>query len=58
MESDYRAQAMEGGSKSGSKNDDDRCVPRRPRCIQCFNCGLMGHTCDSCPRGQGRNLTG
>ena len=43
-----------GGATSGPKNDDDRFAPGRPLDIQCFNCGLMGHFRDRCPRGQRR----
>ena len=50
--------AVGGGAASGPKNDDDRCAPRRPHDIQCYNCGLMGHTCSSCPRRQRRSLNG
>jgi hypothetical protein len=40
-----------GGGPSGLKNDDNRCVPQT-RGIQCYNCGLLGHTRSSCPQGQ------
>jgi hypothetical protein len=42
---------VEGGAASGPKNGDDRYAPR-PQGIQCFNCGLVGHTRRECPRGQ------
>jgi len=37
MGSENQARTIEGGTASGPKNDDDRCTPRRPRGIQCFN---------------------
>jgi hypothetical protein len=48
---------MGGSAMSGLKNGDDRCAPR-PQGIQCYNCGLEGHTRRVCPRGQNRNLNG
>jgi len=47
-----------GGLKSGPKANDDRYAPRRPHDIHCYNCGLVGHTPSSCPRGQRGNLNG
>jgi len=47
-----------GGAASVPKNDDDRFAPDRPLDIQCYNCGLMGHFRNRCPRGQRRNLNG
>jgi hypothetical protein len=46
------------GAASGPKNDEDRCAPRRPHGIQCYNYGLLGHTRNGCPRGQKKNLNG
>jgi hypothetical protein len=48
----------EGASKTGPKADDDRYAPRRPRDIECYNCGLVGHIRSNCPRGQKENLNG
>ena len=44
-------QAVEGGTVSGLKNDDDCYAPRRPCGIRCCNCELVGHNRSSCPRG-------
>jgi len=55
---DNRVGTQGGGAASGPRNDDDRCAPRRPYGIQCYNCGLVGHTRRSCPRGQTRGLNG
>jgi len=44
-------QTVGGGTVAGLKNDDDRYAPRRPYGIRCYNCGLVGHTRSSCPRG-------
>ena len=57
MGTENKARTIEGSSASGTKDDDDRRAPR-PRGIQCYNCGLLGHTRSSCPRGQRRNLNG
>jgi hypothetical protein len=57
MQSEDQERTVGGGTVSGPKNDAVRCAPR-PRGIQCYNCGLMGHTRSSCPRGQKRNLNG
>lgn len=46
-----------GGATSGPKNGDDRYAPR-PQGIQCYNCGLMGHTRRGCPRGQSKYPNG
>ena len=51
------ARAVGGGTASGPKDDDDRRA-LRPRGIQCYNCGLLGHIRNNCPRGQRRNLNG
>jgi hypothetical protein len=51
-------QTTGGGAASGPKNDDDRFAPGRPHDIQCYNYGLVMHTRNRCPRGQGRNLNG
>ena len=53
-----QARAQGGGAASGPRNDDDRYAPRRPYGIQCYNCGLLGRTRRSCPRGQGKDLNG
>jgi len=58
MGNDSRARDIEGSAASGPRNDDDRCAPRRPCGIQCYNCGLFGHTKSGCPRGQRKNLNG
>ena len=58
MPSENHARTIGGGAASGPKNDDDRCAPRRPHDIRCFNCGLLGHIRSSCPRGQRRSLNG
>jgi hypothetical protein len=58
MATEYQERAIRGGTASGPKNDDGRYAPRRPHGIQCYNCGLMGHTRNSCPRGQRRDLNG
>ena len=58
MQFEDQVRTIGGGTVSGPKNDDDRCAPRRPYGIQCYNCGLVGHTRSSCPRGQRRNLNG
>jgi hypothetical protein len=47
---------IEGGAASGPKNGEDRYTPR-PQSIQCYNCGLTGHTRE-CPRGQNGNPNG
>jgi len=57
MQSEDQVRTMGGGTASGPKKDDDRCAPQ-PRGIQCYNCGLFGHTRGSCPRGQRNNLNG
>jgi hypothetical protein len=57
MQSEEQERTMGGGAVSGPKNDDDR-YASRPRGIQCYNCGLMGHIRSNCPRGQKRNLNG
>jgi hypothetical protein len=53
----YQCPPVEGGATSGPKNGDDRCAPR-PKGIQCYKCGLFGHTQRRCPRGQNRNPNG
>jgi len=58
MGNDSRARDIEGRAASGPKKDDDRCAPRRPRGIHCYNCGLFGHTKGVCPRGQKKNVNG
>jgi hypothetical protein len=57
MKSEEQAWTMEGGTAPGPKSDDDR-YARKPRGIQCYNCGLLGHIRSNCPRGQKRNLNG
>ena len=57
MQPENQVRAMGGGTVSGPKNNDDCCAPR-PRGIQCFNCGLVGHIRRNCPRGRNRNLNG
>jgi len=57
MGAENEARTTEGGAASGPKNDDDRCA-QRPRGIQCYKWGLLGHTRSSCLRGQGKNLNG
>jgi hypothetical protein len=57
MDQETHARTIEGGAKSGLKNDDDRCAPR-PRGIRCYSCGLLGHLRSECPRGQTRGLNG
>jgi hypothetical protein len=58
MTTEYQERTIGGGSASGPKNDDGRCAQRRPHGIQSFNCGLLGHTRNGCPRGRRRNLNG
>ena len=58
MPSENHARTIGGGAAVGPKNDDDRCAPRRPHDIRCYNCGLMGHTRSGCSRGQRRSLNG
>ena len=48
---DGRRGYLRDNTTSGPKNDDDRYAPRRPCGIRCYNCGLVGHTRSSCPRG-------
>jgi hypothetical protein len=55
MQSEDQVWTIGGGVASGPKNDDDRCAPR-PRGIQCYSCGLLGHAGGGCPRGQKKNL--
>jgi hypothetical protein len=55
---EYNGWTVGGGAASGPKNADERYAPQRPRGIQCYNCGLIGHTRSSCPRGQRGNLNG
>jgi hypothetical protein len=47
-----------GCATSRPKSDDDRYAPGRPQGIQCYKCGLVGHTRSRCPRGQRINLNG
>ena len=58
LQSDVKGRTKGGGAESGPKNDDDRCAPRRPYDIRCFNCGLKGHIRRDCPRGQSLNGIG
>ena len=58
LQSEDYVRTKRAGVASGPKNDYDRCAPRRPYGIQCYNCGLVGHTRSSFPRGQGKNLNG
>lgn len=57
LQSEDQVWTTGGGAASRPKNDEDCCAPR-PRWIQCYNCGLLGLTRCSCPRGQRRNLNG
>ena len=44
-------QAVGGEAMPGPKGGDGRHAPRRSYDIRCYNCGLLGHTRSSCPRG-------
>ena len=44
-------QAVGEEMMSGLKDGDVRQAPRRPCGIRCYDCGLIGHTRSSCPRG-------